>query len=1008
MKAAFLTLSTFTLTLFTSALLLFMVQPMVGKLILPLLGGTPAVWNTCMVFFQALLLAGYSYAHFSTKYLGVRRQSILHLFLMLIPLFFVFPITIREELVQDTENFLILRLLAVLFLSAGIPFFIVSSTAPLLQRWFSRTGHPAASDPYFLYAASNLGSMIALIGYPAYVEPNLTLDQQRWLWGIGYAALLLLLTAGCAVLMRMAPDSARETSNDGPRSSVEKVPVATILRWVFLGAVPSSLMLGATTYMTTDIAAIPLLWVAPLAIYLLSFILVFARIPAGVHFTMVLLMPLAILLLLFLILSEIKPGNNLLYLIGVHLAVLFLVSMVCHGELARSRPAPENLTAFYLWMSLGGVVGGLFNGLVAPMVFPTIVEYHVALVVACMLVPPLGVVSDTKFTRFADLLLTVGSILFAVVFITVRSWDRDASSQMIGSTWFFALFTGFGVLWATNLWARGKMGAAEVFDIALPAAFGLLTMGLILGVYSDTIYFSLEKWFRERKYSNEVFYGARMILSYGIPCILCYTLVDRPLRFALGVGAVIAGAAFSGMFDKSTIWQSRGFFGALKVEKRTESGIEFLRLLHGTTLHGMQPVDEALRAIPLTYYHKTGPIGQVLENYGNKNAKGQYPAVAVIGLGTGTLATYAHEGQQFDFYDIDPLVKDISFDPQKSIFKYTQLAADRGAQLKLILGDARVTLQKPKLSGTTKYSIIAVDAFSSDAIPVHLLTDEAMTIYLNRLTEDGIIVFHVSNRYLRLEPVLANLAKKRDMAILVDSDNDEGHIGKSASTWVALARKPSDLSRLMGPVNSAMRTGATIGVAQQLAIVPFAPVADLGTILAATARNWEPSWAEPETNEKLALWTDDYSNILGVFSSFRISPTLIWLLIGLVVAVVVKALVLCPLVYDAKYSSNSLGDTIISLLGETSTSFLLLVGAAILIAVPCGMLMELRGLASMTDGKGGALLVGFVFACLDMLVQIGVLGSFEGVSAAKARLLSFVGLLVDAGAVLLVLFFMPS
>ncbi len=1013
MKSAFLTLAAFTLTLFTSALLLFMVQPMVGKLILPLLGGTPAVWNTCMVFFQALLLGGYSYAHFSTKYLGVRRQSIVHLALMMIPFLFVFPITIHEDLLSDTESFLIPKLLGVLFLSAGIPFFIVSASAPLLQRWFSRTGHPAASDPYFLYAASNLGSMIALIGYPAFVEPYLTLEQQRWGWGMGYGV-LVLFTGVCAWLLRIAPDSVRETSTQASNNPAKPIPQSIILRWIFLGAVPSSLMLGATTYMTTDIAAIPLLWVAPLAIYLLSFILVFARIPAGVHFTMILLMPLGVLLLLFLMLSGIKPGQDIMNLIGVHLAVLFLVSMVCHGELARSRPAPENLTSFYLYMSLGGVVGGLFNGLLAPMLFPTIAEYQVALVVACMLVPPLGVAADTKFTRLADLLLAVGAVFFTMIFITIRSWDRDGSSQVISGAWLFALLTGFGVVWATNLWFRGKLGGAEVFDLALPAAFGVLTIGLNLGVYSNTIYYPIQNWFSGTEpspipflkmfQSPDMFRGGLYILMYGVPCILCYTLVDRPMRFALGVASVIAGSTFAGMFDKSAVWQSRGFFGALKIEKQIESGVEFTRLLHGTTLHGMQPVNENLRAIPLTYYHRTGPIGQVLENYGNKNAKGVYPAVAVIGLGTGTLATYAHEGQQFDFYDIDPLVKDISFDEKKAFFHYTQLATERGAKLQLILGDARVTLQKPKFSGTTKYSIIAVDAFSSDAIPVHLLTNEAMSVYLDRLTEDGIIVFHVSNRYLRLEPVLANLAEKRNMAILVNSDSTEDHIGKSASTWVALARKPSDLSRLMGPLNTAVQTGTTLGIAQPLAIMPFGPVSDLGTTLAGVAQLWEPCWLEPTPNPNLALWTDDYSNILGVFSNFKISPLLIWLLVGLLVAALVKAILLFPLVHDPAYSGKTGGEALISLLGESITSYLLLIGVAILVAVPCGMLLDNHWLKSSLGINGNKILVGGVFASLDLLVQLGMLGSSQGVKPGKARLLSFCGLLVDLASVGLVLF----
>lgn len=988
MKSDFAKLIGFTLTLFTSALLLFLVQPMVGKLILPLLGGTPAVWNTCMVFFQALLLAGYSYAHFSTHYFGIKKQSIYHLFLMMVPFLFVFPITIQEGLLANTETFLIPRLLLVLFLSAGIPFFVVSSSAPLLQRWFSRTGHPSASDPYFLYAASNLGSMIALIGYPAFVEPYLTLQQQRWGWGMGYGV-LVAMTALCVWLLQNSP-AADETPNPFAPTVKEKIAPARIIRWVMLGAVPSSLMLGATTYMTTDIAAIPLLWVAPLGIYLLSFIIVFARVPSWVHFSMVLLMPLGVLLLLFLMLSGLKPGDKLVYLIGVHLGVLFLVSMVCHGELAKDRPKPENLTAFFLWMSLGGVVGGLFNGLLAPMIFPTIAEYQVALVIACMLLPALGEVVDTGWTRLADLLLVLSGIAATLVFITIRSWDRDISSQVISSTWLFGILTGMAVFWAVYQWTKGQMELTGVFDLALPATFGLLTIALDLGIRSNMIREPLVQLLLR----YNLYPGGLTVLIIGVPCILCYTLVDRPIRFALGVTCVIVGFSFANMFDQSTIWQSRGFFGALRIERADDRGIDYIKLLHGTTLHGMQPVNESYQHIPLTYYARTGPIGQVMTNYITHNEEGQFPPVAVIGLGTGTLATYAMSNQKFDFYDIDPLVKAISFD-KNAYFKYTALATERGAKVNLILGDARVMLKNPDKGSVKKYGIIAVDAFSSDAIPVHLLTREAMAVYLERLAPNGIIVFHTSNRYLRLEPVLANLAKDVGMAIMVDSDSEDTG-GKSASTWVALARKPEDLSKLMGGENAKKLTSQTESLALPLVALPFGEVSQIGMLLGTAANKWEDSWVIPPTEDKLGVWSDDYSNILGVFHSFQIPSILIWLLGILVLTAAAKGFLLYPLVPSEDPNPNSPSQTLVSLIGDSFTSFLLMVGVTILIAVPAGMLMDSTAINKSIGTNGARTLVAMVFAALSFLVQLGILGQSCKVSPNKSRTLAFLGLLIDS------------
>ena len=436
-RSPVLMLVVFALTLFISAMQLFLVEPMIGKMILPLLGGTPAVWNTCMVFFQAVLLCGYGYAHFSTSWLGARKQAALHLVLLLLPFLFL-PVAVNRGLIRGDENPVLIVLL-ILSLTVGPPMFVVSASAPLLQKWFASTSHPAAKDPYFLYGASNLGSMLALLAYPTAVEPFLRLQQQSIDWTIGYGV-LAALTAYCAVFLWLSPRNV-ETSdkeiasehgslNSGGGSSQAIQPskqgirvgkpaepstpadVATshtltgavtwtrVLRWVALAFVPSSLMLGATTYITTDIAAIPLLWVAPLALYLLSFIIVFSRVPAWVHKGMVLVLPLLVLTLLFFMLSEMKTSSHwIAWSLGLHLTTLFVVSMVCHGELARDRPAPKYLTGYFLWMSVGGVLGGLFNGLLAPLIFTGIVEYELAMMLACYLTPPLGIAKESAWGR---------------------------------------------------------------------------------------------------------------------------------------------------------------------------------------------------------------------------------------------------------------------------------------------------------------------------------------------------------------------------------------------------------------------------------------------------------------------------------------------------------------------------------------------------------------------------------------------------------------------------------
>jgi hypothetical protein len=911
----------FALTLFCSATLLFMIEPMIGKMILPLLGGTPAVWNTCMVFFQAILLLGYGYAHLSTSWLGARKQAALHLGLLLLPALLL-PVVVNRGLIKGDENPVVIVLL-VLSLSVGLPMFVVSASAPLLQKWFASTSHPAAKDPYFLYGASNLGSMLALIAYPTVVEPYLRLRQQSIDWSAGYG-ILVILTALCAYALWQSPrnvetDEKAEIAADKgaprfggsspdaiqpskrgiragkPAEMSAPVDVAAdhrltgavtwtrVLRWVALAFVPSSLMLGATTYITTDIAAIPLLWVAPLALYLLSFIIVFSRVPDWVHKVMVIVLPLLVLLLLFIMLSELKTRSHWIAVsLGLHLTTLFVVSMVCHGELARDRPAPKYLTGYFLWMSVGGVLGGLFNGLLAPVIFTGIVEYELAMILACYLAPPLGVSKESSWGRRADLVMAGLFAGIGVLMILLRLRDHDLPMDVLANgPWRWevaALVLGVAVAAAVALRSRERR-LDHWMDLVLPVCLGLLLIGLSWGLWSDSV------WPRLTKAGHLLnMHPARLrrVLTYGVPMVLAYTFVERSFRFALGVGAVLLAGSFCGIIDDSVLHQERSFFGVLKVENEGEriSGqlYPFRRLIHGTTLHGMQFLDEERRDEPLTYYHHTGPIGQVMEVYNRDGRRN----LAVIGLGTGTMACYARPGQHLTFYDIDPVVRRLSFDEDRPYFTYVSDARARGAHLELVMGDARLTMERKQLDQSQKYGIIAVDAFSSDAIPIHLITREAMQVYLDKLTEDGLLTFHISNRYLDLKPVLLNLAREHKLAAVYQSDDrehDDSRIfpGKSNSTWVVLARTSEHLDGLRA-LNDWEDRRANV----RANLLPLALWPDNGTGLAAQAmllRNLldeevarRPSkWRELEPDEswpdlqKVGVWTDDYSNLLSVF-----------------------------------------------------------------------------------------------------------------------------------------------
>lgn len=733
----------YTATIFLGATLLFLLQPMFARMVLPLLGGSPAVWNTAMVFFQAVLLAGYAYAHASLRQLGTRRQPLWHLPVMLLP-FAVLPVAVRSGWTPPADANPAGWLLALMAVAIGLPFLVVSTSSSVLQGWFSATGHPRARDPYFLYAASNAGSMLALLGYPTLVEPNLTLSQQSALWSWGYG-LLVLLTAACAWRLRRAAGSTVTTALPpdlkSQISNLSSTPAARPdraqrIQWVVLSFLPSSLLLGVTSHLSTEVAAIPLMWVVPLALYLATFVLVFARrqwIRPDLLRRMfpILLVPLVMLFDL----HATEPVGGLAVL---HLAVFFVAALLCHGNLAAGRPDAAHLTEFYLWLAVGGALGGIFNGLIAPQVFSSVVEYPLVLVlIAALALQPAG-----------------------------RSFLSSLRPVPADLLWPALLGAGIaGTVLALN---RTSLGA------------GTSAPGIV----------------------------------FGAGAVACFLFSKRPLRFALGAGALLlAGLTFEG--QRGTLLHiERSFFGVHRVT--VDASGQFHQLLHGKTLHGRQSLDPARRREPLTYYHPSGPIGEILTRLGTRPSL----RVGAVGLGAGSLAGYVRPGQSWTYFEIDPVVVRLARDE-----RYFSYLRDAPAPVRIVLGDARLSLgNEPDQS----FDLMVLDAYSADSIPVHLATSEALALYLRKLAPGGILAFHISNWHLDLEPVFANLARAAGIPCLVRDDTaltpEQQALGKSPSVWVAMARTPADLAWI------------------------------------ASNASWQPA----RTSDG-AAWTDDFSSLLSVF-----------------------------------------------------------------------------------------------------------------------------------------------
>ena len=729
-----LVLLVYTASIFVSALLLFSVQPLFTKMVLPRLGGSPAVWSVAMVFFQSLLLAGYVYAHLLMRIKSRLIPIVVHVVLLIIA-FSTLPLAIAAGFGEPPTSGYALWLLGLFLASIGLPFFALAANNPLLQAWFVRTGHPDGADPYFLYASSNIGSFLALLSYPLVAEPIFTLRTQNLIWTGGYG-LLIVLIAACGFLLWRAPALPAATlsmESDAPAPS-------WILRarWIFLAAVPSGLLIAVTAHISTDVAAAPLLWVLPLSLYLLTWVLVFQSRPLLPHKWVLMAQPAAIAGIIVLL--AIGGEQNLLLTLGGHQVCFFVIAMACHGELARTRPPAKYLTGFYVALSFGGMIGGLFAGLIAPNVFSWVAEYPILVVLAALCRPP----SSERWPRLSRLFWPLVVVLALVLVVP---------SQTKG----------------------------EVFD-----------------------------WFEE----NRV-YVAGGVAVFGMLLALVLNTARLKLAAVAALALVLVRVYPS---DDGRVDTVRSFFGVHKIVT-TPHG-QYHVLLHGTTIYGAEKFrnDDGTpiqgRPEPISYYHKDGGIGQAVTAI--RARKGAPLRVAAIGLGSGTLTCVGLPGETWKFFEIDQSMVDTARDP-----KYFTYVQNCQPDLKPVIGDARLTFAREP-DGV--YDLIIVDAYSSDAIPIHLATKEAMAIYKDKLSPQGVVLMHVSNRHLELASVVVGIADANGMKSWVYNE-DSGRDGEYifATNVVVSARKEADIGKL------------------------------------ASSDKWE----ETDPNAGQRVWTDDYCNVLG-------------------------------------------------------------------------------------------------------------------------------------------------
>jgi SAM-dependent methyltransferase len=737
----------FLATILIGSFLLFLVQPMVARMALPRLGGAPAVWNSAMLVYQALLLGGYAYAHRLSRE-APRRQAVIHIALLLVAALWL-PLGLAS-FQPPSDGSPVFWVPWLLVASIGPLFFAVAAQAPLMQRWYGLAGN--AGEPYALYAMSNIGSFAGLIAYPLLVEPFMPLKAQNWLWTAMYVVLMLAVAACASRLWRTRNDPAPALAVAQGKSSISWT---RRLYWIALAAIPSGLMLSTTSHLTTDLMAMPLVWVIPLGLYLLSFSIAFADNQRPAYWISK-LAPIILMLtgaVVFLIWGKAAING-----LTASLSLLFVVAVALHNEMYRTRPAPSELTGFYLMMSVGGAVGGFFCAIVAPLIFDWTWEHPILILLAALMLP------QTRLFPFSEM---------------------DALGR------------------------RGKNALMLVLGV-VALATGIYG-GLKMPLQADT---------------------AKIVLLIII-MLLGVIVIGQRLAFGLVIAALMfANGGWYNMKRTLDGVHMRSYFGTYTVNASESGDVRWLS--HGTTMHGMQLLDEPTR--PISYYAPSSGVGIAMTKANALYGAGA--SIGVVGLGTGTLACYHKPGQNLQFFEIDPLMVEIA--RNQKIFSFVERCAP-GATV--ALGDARLTLAD---TTTGKFDILALDAFSSDSIPLHLLTKEAFALYRRVLKPDGLLLVHISNRYIDLNPVVAAEAKTGGWAAALRSDSPpEAAVtkGARASQWIALSPDAAKLAKLTGPVSEKK------------------------------GRYYQPDlWIKLDQPGTTRPWTDDYASVLPHLSLWKTLP----------------------------------------------------------------------------------------------------------------------------------------
>lgn len=705
-----------------SAFLLFSMQPMVGKMLLPLVGGSPQGWAVALAFFQTALLAGYGLTHILSR-LSPRAHVLVYLALLGLSILLL-PVSLRDMLPYAPTPNSALNVFALLCLSIGLPFVAISMTSPTLQRLFSHSGHPDASDPYFLYAASNAGSFIGLLAYPAVIELAMPLSVQSMWWMYGVVILMgLILVTLVRTGKSLTPTPAQTDATDTPQEPLKKVDSLIVARWLFLAGVPSGLLVAITNLLTTDIISMPLLWVIPMSIYLLTLVAAFGRWPKPSIRTLFTIVPMASAIGVFMTTYADKLDPSPELILAVQLFVFGFISYACHCGLAALRPPKQFLTVYYLYQSVGGAAGGVFCAFAAPFLFSLPAEYPLLLIIAITLSP---MISDKIEGRYSSAVLTGVFVMIAYTIV----------------------YNAF----------PEQPGYAAVLLLAAALAFGMHPKVAII-------------------FSMIVF---------------------------------IVWMMNSGDY----IYTERNFFGVVKVSNQQvtlKNGkiAPMRQVVHGTTLHGSQIMSAEYERTPLTYYSAGSPVSDVFMLFNPRD-------INVIGLGSGSLACYDDGSRNFTFIEIDPAMERVA----RTYFTYLELCPVSPAQV--IIGDGRIVLD----GSHDTYDLIVVDAFSSDTIPAHLLTREAMALYKSRLNPGGSILVHISNRYFRLDAPVALTAQAEGLDAYIRLDNRANMVdGGMVSAWVAL----------------------------------FPPDADKTALLA------RHNWIQLDGRRAKAPWTDDFARIMSAF-----------------------------------------------------------------------------------------------------------------------------------------------